>query len=158
MPVDLRYGEWLPAPGLNGVVTAYWRVQGDASNVPSSAVLPDGHVELVFNFGDPVGLAGPAYTGDQPDRAVVGPLSSAVRLKYRGPVYTFGIRLHPARGAAFLGQPATFLTDKILPLVQVSGTVDHALSNQKPDVQNCSGRTEFRKLSRTPPRSARNGR
>ncbi len=60
--MDLRYEEWLPdAVGL-GVVTAYWRVAGDASKVPSSAVLPDGHVELVF-----------------------------IRLEYLGPVNTFGI-------------------------------------------------------------------
>jgi len=127
--MDLRYDEWLPeANGLTGIVTAYWRVAGDASNVPSSAILPDGHVELVFNLGDPVGLAGPAYTGNQPDRAVVGPLSRAIRLEYRGPVNTFGIRFHPARGAAFFGQRATSLTDKLLPLAQVSSVLDLAFS------------------------------
>jgi AraC-like DNA-binding protein len=141
--MDLRYEEWLPdAVGLKGVVTAYWRVAGDASKVPSSAVLPDGHVELVFNLGDPVGLAGPAYTGNQPDRAVVGPLSRAIRLEYRGPVNTFGIRFHPARGAAFLGQPATSLRDKLLPLGQVCGPLDRTLScllagNWSPDTGSC---------------------
>jgi len=67
--MDLRYEEWLPGPGLEGVVSAYWRVAGDPSKVPSSAVLPDGHVELTINRGAPVGLAGPAYTGLQPERA-----------------------------------------------------------------------------------------
>jgi AraC-like DNA-binding protein len=124
------------------VVTAYWRVAGDASKVPSSAILPDGHVELVFNLGDPVGLAGPAYTGNQPDRAVVGSLSRAIRLEYRGPVNTFGIRFHPARGAAFLGQPATSLTDKLLPLAQVSSRLDRSLScllagDWSPDTESC---------------------
>jgi len=127
--MDLRYEEWLPdAAALKGVVTAYWCVAGDASKVPSSAILPDGHVELVFNLGDPVGLAGPAYTGDQPDRAVVGPLSRAIQMEYRGHVDTFDIRFHPARGAAFFGQRGTSLTDKLLPLAQVSGTLDRALS------------------------------
>jgi AraC-like DNA-binding protein len=127
--MDLQYEEWLPsAAGLNGVVTAYWRVEGDASNVPSSAILRDGHVEIVFNFGDPVGLAGPAYTGDQPAHTVVGLLSHAVRLEYRGPVNTFGIRFHPARGAAFLGQRAPDLKDKLLPLADIAGPLDRAFS------------------------------
>jgi hypothetical protein len=141
--MDFRYEEWLPeAAGLKGVVTAYWRVAGDASRVPSSAILPDGHVEVVFNFGDPVGLAGPAYTGDQPDRVVVGPLSRAIHMEYRGPVSTFGIRFHPARGAAFLGQPATLLADKLLPLAQVSSPLDRTLSrlfagDWSPDTESC---------------------
>jgi AraC-like DNA-binding protein len=126
--MGLRYDEWLPGQGLGGVVTAYWRVSGDAADVPSSVVLPDGHVELVVNLGDPVGLAGPAYTGDQPDRAVVGPLSRALRIEYRGPVNTFGIRFHPARGAGFLRQPATALTDTLSPLQQVCAPLDDAIS------------------------------
>lgn len=125
---DIRYEEWLPGRGLERIISAYWRVVGDASKVPASAILPDGHVELVFNLGDPVGLAGPAYTGDQPARAVVGPLSRAIRLKYRGWVSTFGIRFHPARGAGFLGQPASALTDKLVPLAQVCAPLDCALS------------------------------
>lgn len=126
--MSLQYEEWLPGPGLVGVVTAYWRVLGDGSNVPYSAVLPDGHVELVFNLGDPVGLAGPSVTGEQPDRAVVGPLSKTVQLQYRGPVNTFGVRFHPARGAGFLRQPATVLTDKVVPLAQLCPRLDRALA------------------------------
>src|SRR3979411_1638975 len=75
---DIRYDECLPGPGLKGIVTAYWRVAGDTPRGSSPVILPDGHIELVFNLGDRVKLEGPAYTGDQPDRVVVGPLSRAV--------------------------------------------------------------------------------
>jgi len=127
--MDIRYDEWLPGSiRLAGVVTAYWRVFGDGSNVPSSAVLPDGQVELVFNLGDPVGLAGPAFSGLQPDRAVVGPLSKARRLDYQGLVNTLGIRFHPARGAGFLGKTATELAERLLPLSRVCLRLDHALA------------------------------
>ncbi len=127
--MDMRYEEWLPGSvDLAGLITAYWRVSGDGLHVPSSAVLPDGHVELVFNLGDPVGLVGPAYSGNQPDRAVVGPLSKALRLRYRGPVDTFGIRFHPARGAGFLGKLATELADRLLLLSQVCAPLDSALA------------------------------
>ncbi len=141
--MDLRYDEWLPvSEPLNGIVTAYWQVLGDPPQVPSSAILPDGHVELVFNLGDSVGLSGPAYRGDQPARAVVGPLTSAVRLEYRGPVNTFGIRFHPARGAAFLGKSAVSLAEKILPLPDVSTKLDETLksllaANWRAEMESC---------------------
>ena len=125
----LRYEEWLPdATGLQDVITAYWYVSGDGSNAPSSAVLPDGHVELVFHAGDAVDLEGPAYAGTQPARAVVGPLSQAIRLQYRGVVDTFGIRFHPARGAAFFGRTSSSLVDKLLVLADVSSELDLAFS------------------------------
>ncbi len=127
--MELRYEEWRPAARhLKNVVTAYWHVTGDPSKVSSPAILPDGHVELVFNFGDPVGLTGPAYTGDQPARTVVGILASTVKIEYRGPVNTFGIRFHPARGAAFFRQRATALTNRLRPLMEVSRTIDAAFS------------------------------
>ncbi len=127
--MDIRYDEWLPgSQRLAGIVTAYWRVLGDGSKIPSSAVLPDGHVELVFNLGDPVGLDGPAFSGLQPHRAVVGPLSKALRLDYRGFVNTLGIRLHPARGAGFLGKTATELAERLLPLSRVCKSLNHAFA------------------------------
>ena len=128
--MDISYEEWLPASdGLAGLITAYWHVYGDGSKIPSSSVLPDGHVEIVFNFGDTVELCGPAYDGIQPARTVVGPLSKALRLDYRGTVNTFGIRFHPARGAGFLGKHAHALAERIFPLAEVCAPLDKALAN-----------------------------
>ena len=127
--MDIRYDEWLPgSAGLAGIVTAYWRVVGDGLSVPNSVVLPDGHLELVFNLGEEVGLAGPAFTGLQPDRSVVGPLSKALRLDYRGRVDTLGIRFHPARGAGFLCKSAPELAERLLPLCDVCSRLDGALA------------------------------
>lgn len=127
--MDLRYNEWLPAAtALRDVVMAYWYCVGDASKVPSAAILPDAYVEIVFNLGDPVILTGPAYTGNQPDRCVVGPLSSAIQIEYTGPVATFGIRFHPARGALFFERSAPDLADRLLPLAHVSSSLDRVLS------------------------------
>jgi AraC-like DNA-binding protein len=125
--VTLAYEEWVPGARLRGLVTAFWHVTGNATGVPASSILPDGHVELVFNLGAPVQLDGPQYRGEQPERAVVGSLSKAIALAYSGPVDTFGIRLHPARGAGFFGRSATELTDRLQPLAEVSEELDRAL-------------------------------
>ena len=106
--MDVRYSDWRPGAELEGLVTAYWFVEGDGRAVPSPAILPDGHVEIVSNHGDPAGLAGPAFTGDQPERAVVGPLSRAVQIEYRGRVRLCGARLHPACGSSFFNRAACF--------------------------------------------------
>ena len=123
--MGLAYEEWLPAAAaLRGIVTAYWHVCGDPSDVPAPAVLPDGHVELVFNLGDAVALDGPAYTGPQPDRAVVGLLSQTLQMKYLGAVETFGVRFHPARGPSFFGLTATALAERLFTLREVSAPLD----------------------------------
>lgn len=126
--MEIRYDEWLPGSGVSGIVSSYWSVIGDAPSIPYSAILPDGHLELVFNLGHPVALAGPTYTGMQPDRAVVGPMAKAIRLKYGGRINTFGIRFHPARGAGFLGHRATALANRLTPLLEVCPHLDKALS------------------------------
>jgi AraC-like DNA-binding protein len=125
--VEISYAEWHPSEALAGVVTAYWSVIGDGSRVASPAILADGHIELVMNLGESVRLDGPAFTGDQPARVVVGPLSHAVRMHYGRRVETFGIRLHPAVGSAFLSRRASDLTDTICPLADVCPALDVSL-------------------------------
>src|SRR5262245_22016295 len=99
--MNVDYREWPPCAALNGVVLAYWRVAGDGTSVPSPTILPDAYVEIVINLGGVVILEGPAITGSQPARAVVGLLDKAIEMRYPTDVCTFGIRLHPARAAAF---------------------------------------------------------
>lgn len=122
--MDIRYDEWLPSPALKGIVTAYWRVAGDGSRLAPSPILPDGHVELVLNLGDPVHLSGPAYIGLQPERVIVGMLSHTLWMEYRGLINMFGVRFHPARGAAFLGQPAASFAGRLVPLAEACDSLE----------------------------------
>src|SRR5262245_3918660 len=110
--MSIDYQECHPSPALQGVVLAYWSVEGDGGSVPSPTILPDAYVEIVINVGDPVTLAGTAFTGVQPARAVVGLLESSIAIQYGARVGTIGIRLHAARAAAFLGVAAGALLNR----------------------------------------------
>src|SRR5262245_5982412 len=142
MTVD--YQEWPPGAALNGVVLAYWRVVGDGSLVPSPAILPDAYVEIVLNLGGPVKLVGPSFTGDQPARAVVGLLDSAIEMHYPPDVCTFGIRLSAAAAATLLGVPARLLVNSVHPLRQLSEPLDARLSaaiDKDPRLESTEGRS-----------------
>jgi hypothetical protein len=112
----------------NGVVLAYWRVAGDGTSVPSPTIRPDAYVEIVFNLGGAVTLAGPAFNGSQPARTVVGLLDAAIEMRYPPDVCTFGIRLHPARAATLLGVPAREVVNAVRPLGQMSAALDERMS------------------------------
>src|SRR5262249_49511386 len=127
-PMSVDYREWPPDADLKDTVLAYWSVVGDGSLVPSPVILPDAHIEVVVNQGAPVTLVGPAFTGMQPARSVVGLLDAAIEIQYGADVSTFGIRLHAARAAALLGVPAHTLTNTLSPLARLSETLDARLS------------------------------
>src|SRR5215471_3213902 len=124
----IDYRESLPGAALNGLVLAYWRVAGDGTSVPSPTILPDAYMEIVINLGGPVTLDGPAFKGSQPARAVVGLLDTAIEMRYPPDVCTFGIRLHPARAASFLGVPARELMNTVAPLGDLSQRLDAQLA------------------------------
>jgi len=125
MSVD--YQEWPPGAALSGVVLAFWRVVGHGSGVPSPTILPDAYVEIVLNLGEPVALAGPSFTGNQPTRAVVGLLDRAIEIRYGSNVCMFGIRLSSACAATFLGVHPRVLVNSVQPLRQLSRTLDDRL-------------------------------
>ena len=141
--MNIDYEEWPPRAALNGVILACWRVAGDGTAVPSPAILPDAYVEIVINLGGAVTLIGPAFNGSQPERTVVGFLDAAIEMRYPPDVCTFGIRLHPARAATFLGVPAHALVNAVLPLGQLSPALDEQLSrvfDMHPRIDSAEGR------------------
>jgi len=120
----LCYQEFRPSPPLHDTILAFWSVVGDGSSVPSPTILPDAYIEIVLNLGDPVELSGSSFAGRQPDRVVVGLLERAISMHYGKRVRTFGIRLHPARAAGFLGVAASEIANKLTPLARMAPGFD----------------------------------
>jgi AraC-like DNA-binding protein len=124
----LEYKEWRPVDALRGTILALWSVAGEGRSVPSPTILPDAFVEIVINLGDPVTLHGPTFSGPQPARAVVGLLERAIPMRYGRKVRTIGIRLHPARAAAFLGVAPLHLANRLTPLARLAPLCDAVLA------------------------------
>ena len=120
----LVYHEWRPRDALADTVLTFWTVEGEGDSVSSPIILPDAYVEIVINLGDPVMLDGDAFRGPQPPRVVVGLLDRAIHMRYGARVHTFGIRLHAARAATFLGIAAKRLVNRLIPLIDVNPALD----------------------------------
>ena len=125
------YHALTPAPALHEHVDRMHlgdeRVAAEAAF--DERVLPDGAVQLVFNFGDIPAIVGdrsaPPLAGDA--MAVVGAACAAAVIRMAGHVQGAGVRLRPGGVAAVLGVPAGELAGRSVPLEALWGAAAHEL-------------------------------
>ncbi|HEX8358932.1 MAG TPA: helix-turn-helix domain-containing protein [Longimicrobium sp.] len=93
------YREHAPPPALAGRVECLWTMcsEGTLAAPVLNRVLPDGCMDLVFDFGEPRGYA-------------VGAMTRALPVSMAGHVEVLGVRFRP--GGAALPVPAGELTDR----------------------------------------------
>ena len=90
-----------------------------------SSLFADGHVSMVFSFGDGYGVRD-LWDGSTPGH-VIGPMTG-VRCSYPGnDLFQIGAYFHAASSSCFTGVPARELQDRILPLVDLWGLRGHVL-------------------------------
>lgn len=94
-------------------------------------LLPDGCIELILNFG---ALFREYQEGGrcdlQPSRFVVGQMTRPVLVEPTGPVQLLGIRFTPGGALPFLSFPPVELTNSIVPLDDISVSLDRLLSER----------------------------
>lgn len=121
----MRYRQWAPHPSVAAMIDCWWTLDGDPGpGATSHAILPDGHVELVFHCGDPMMRVHADGTMDRQQRVlVIGQMSTVTALRPLGLVSVAGVRLRPAGVRAVLGVPASELVDRIEELRSVSAAL-----------------------------------
>ncbi len=113
----MRYLEFPPSPRLRRYVECYWQLQSSRQPSPPAAerIVPDGCVELIFNFGDRFKrfhVNGKVEV--QPETLIAGQMRSYALIQPLGQIMLWGIRFRPAGAFAFLHVPLQQLTDQII--------------------------------------------
>lgn len=109
------YREIRPGRALAPYVDCFWVRSG---SIPAGAsrrnrILPDGRIDIIFVLGDD-----PRGGGLAPGVGcyAVGAMRRAVVLELAGEVYFLGVRFAPGAAGAFLGLPASEITDRTVAL------------------------------------------
>lgn len=105
---------------LHHFVTVVWEIQG-SYNVKET-ILPQGIVEIIFNFAERVdGMMPFSKTTIQAPRCFVQGINTGlIQVEYTGQHHLFGIRLYPCRVQDLLGILPSELTNATIDLTLVS--------------------------------------
>jgi len=118
----MRYRTIPPSPHLSKYIECFWTLEsgGKAALLSPERILPDGCVELIFNFADPFTryhFDGAVET--QPHTLIAGQMQHYALIKPTGAVKLFGVRFHPGGAHRFLPLPLSELTNSIINLEDV---------------------------------------
>jgi AraC-like DNA-binding protein len=110
------YRQFLPAVPLRAYVLCFWCVHAPplASGPRRIRVLPDGCMDVIFNFGDRMAPEGSAFR--QPEAFVVGASMRPGVVEMNGRTEIIGFRLRPGGAFALLGTPCSELSEAAGPV------------------------------------------
>lgn len=110
-----RYAEHPSCAALRPYVECFWsRISaGPAEEAGPHRVLPDGCMDIIFNFGEAWLTESPSGSVANRERSyVVGTMSRPVLVGMGGRVEFLGVRFRPAKAHLFLRLPAVELTNR----------------------------------------------
>jgi len=108
MPFSTPYHQEFDAPApLSDAIRCFWHHVRQADQAASPfEVLPDGHVEIIFTFGNACSVARDGTWQRLPSPFMMGLLNQPVTLRADGRLDILGIRCHPWAVFDLLGLPA----------------------------------------------------
>ncbi|HUF27489.1 MAG TPA: helix-turn-helix domain-containing protein [Gemmatimonadaceae bacterium] len=137
----MEYTELAPPAILSDVVHRIWTLRASGGDSQSEPVVPDGHSELIVHLGEPfseVDAAGAAHR--QASVLVSGQLTGPLRLAPSAEADVIGIRFHPGSARAVLGVDMHELTDRVVPLADVSRSLACSLEDAARRSADSAGR------------------
>jgi AraC-like DNA-binding protein len=102
----------LPAE-LRPFVRCVWSLRGGGQPHVPETVIPDGCIEVILSFADPMLQLLNGHAELQGRRTVAGQLTRALDITPTGEMDLLGIRFHPWSAGAFLGVPAHELREQV---------------------------------------------
>lgn len=127
----MNYREYSPALPLAQSIECFWTITGQRDNTNSKPgrVTPDGAVEVILSFADPMWLGRSGeLLQSQPSRIVIGQLEQSAENQNLGRTDYLGIRFRPAGIFALLACPAHELTGRVVSLDDLAPLLDRELA------------------------------
>jgi AraC-like DNA-binding protein len=101
-------------------VESYWIVESDDPSPHEQKIIPDGHPEIIFHFGDSYRINISGQWEEQALSLVAGQIRQHFYLQNTGRVSILGIKLQPTTLNQLFQFDMSGLTDSVLPLQQVA--------------------------------------
>ena len=120
----LNYQEYNPKPILSNYIDHIWVNQFSLGKPDSKeTIIPDGMVELVFNFGDPYerGIEGSDSLQSIHGSHIIGIKSKAHFVKVNSGMNTIGVRFKPGGFSSFTNVASDLFRDNCIPASEVFG-------------------------------------
>lgn len=134
------YYEYPPDIRLAHLIDTYWVAEGTIEHSFRQGILPDGCVDIIFDFGHNVSTRRPA-TG-MPD--LVGTITSLLEITYPvGEVHMMGIRFAPGGITALTRVPLFELTDQNVELALIDNLLDEAFYQRLPELPGMHERIAY---------------
>jgi AraC-like DNA-binding protein len=130
----------IPA-ALRSTVKAIWFARStQASEAFDEPIVPDGCVELVFNFADAFVPCDVGPAAPQPNALLVGQMTGPAHVRPTGRVDLVGVRFWPAHAGRLLRARMSDLRDQLLPAESVLGRAASTLFWEMGEASDAPGR------------------
>lgn len=110
-----RYREIRPSLRLSRFVSSFWLLEHDGSYAVPQRVVPDGHAELILNWGEPYRHVVKDTWKSQPRVFFAGQIDGPLMLKPGGRTKMLGIGFHPHGASRLFRQPMQELAGTFTP-------------------------------------------
>lgn len=129
------YIEYPPCVSLSHLIETYWAAECMIGDSVSQRILPDGCVDIIFDFGS-------GDSGESPK--LVGTMTSPLEVAYMpGPVRIMGIRFAPGGITAFTRMPVFEITNRSVELPLPETLFDEGFYESMPDITGISERIAY---------------
>jgi AraC-like DNA-binding protein len=129
----MRYREIRPRGAAARFVDCYWLLEHGHAGAPQR-VVPDGAPELILNFVEPLHSPKGGEWRPQPAAFLAGQISIPLWLRAAGPARVLGIRFKPQGAGQALGIPMAEVTDRIVPVSDLSKRLDAAVGAARSNI------------------------
>jgi AraC-like DNA-binding protein len=131
----IRYREIRPSPRLRHFIDTLWILEHDGESGAPQRVVPDGHSELILNWGQPFEAFEAGEWREQPRCFLAGQIDGPLLLRPAGPAKMLGIGFHAHGAASLFRQPMQELSGRFTPAEDLSLALSRNLNGamESPD-------------------------